>query len=138
MAVWRGQIMTDDAKTLRILIVDDDEMIRVMLSSLLNTLGVDDIVEAENGKQGISKFSAQKPDLTFLDIQMPVKNGFDTLREIMRIDTGAKVIMLTANDDTVVAESCINAGAQTYIKKGESPSLLMPVLKTHIESLIGR
>ena len=114
---------------IRVLLVDDDQLIRKMLAALLSTLGAEVVGEAENGKQAVLFQSKLNPDVTFLDIQMPVKNGFDALREIKRQDAHADVIMLTASDDTVIAESCINAGARSYIKKGESFEALGPVVE---------
>ena len=118
-----------------ILLVDDDALIRQILSSLLQKLGVIEIAEATNGLEALSEFAKQKPDLVFLDIEMPEKNGFDTLRKIKQIDATANVVMLTANDNTAVAESCINAGAQSYIKKGGNPKALIATLSMLITGL---
>jgi two-component system chemotaxis response regulator CheY len=131
----RQLAMTIEDTAPRVLIVDDDILIRALLASILKELGVEIVGEAANGREAIVAFSNLSPDLTLLDIQMPIKNGFDTLREIKRIDDNAEVVMLTANDDTVVAESCINAGARSYIKKGLGPDKLMPVLQSIFDSL---
>ena len=127
--------MSVDEKILRVLIVDDDELIRLMLTALLGHLGAEITGEAANGKEAISAYSAQRPDLTLLDIERPVKNGIDTLKEIRKIDSSAEIIMLTANDNTAVAESCIHAGARTYINKREAPDVIAAVLKTHLDAL---
>ncbi len=127
--------MSDATDAIRVLIVDDDELIRTILKALLGHLDVEIAGEAANGKEAISAFGRLRPELTLLDIEMPVKNGFDTLKDIRKIDASAEVIMLTANDNTAIAESCIHAGARTYIKKGESPEVLKTVLKTHLDAL---
>ncbi len=127
--------MNESERNPRILIVDDDDLIRALMGTILKSLGADIVGEAANGKDAVSAFSTLNPDLTLLDIQMPLQNGIDALREIRKLDGTAEVVMLTANDDTVVAESCIHAGARTYIKKGEAPAELVPVMQSIIESL---
>jgi len=127
--------MAVETKGLRILVVDDDDLIRALLKTLLKHLGADVVGEAANGKEAISQFSTLGPDLVLLDVEMPVKNGFDTLKEIKKLDAQAEIIMLTANDNTAVAESCIHAGARTYIKKGETPQVLQASLQTHLAAL---
>ena len=127
--------MSGETKVLRVFIVDDDELIRVLLKSLLNLMGVEVAGEAADGKQAVSQYPTLKPDVTLLDVEMPVKNGFDTLKEIKKLDAGAEIIMLTANDNTAIAESCIHAGARSYIKKGLAPEMLQSTLQTHLDAL---
>jgi len=89
--------------------------------------------EAENGEEAVEAYERYQPDVTFLDINMPVKNGVFALREIILQNPIAKVIMLTANDDTSVAESCIYLGARNYIIKGEGPE----DLKQNLSAVLG-
>lgn len=135
MGLERQLAMVVENTPPRVLIVDDDILIRALLVSLLKKLGVEIVGEAANGREAIVAYSNLNPDLTLLDIQMPIKNGVDTLREIKRIDRHAEVVMLTANDDTAVAESCINSGARTYIKKGVGPDELLPALQSVFTSM---
>ena len=127
--------MPNKTKALRVLIVDDDELIRVLLKSLLNLLGEEVAGEAADGEEAVSRYPTLKPDVTLLDVEMPVKNGFDTLKDIKRLDADAEIIMLTANDNTAVAESCIHAGARSYIKKGLTAEMLKSTLQTHLDAL---
>jgi len=127
--------MSGETKVQRVLIVDDDELIRVLLKSLLKLIGAEVVGEAADGKEAVSRYATLKPDVTLLDVEMPVKNGFDALKEIRKLDASAEIIMLTANDNTAVAESCIHAGARSYIKKGLTAEMLKSTLQTHLDSL---
>ena len=72
-------------KTLRgsILVVDDDPDIRDILSETLNSLGAR-VITAANGQECLDKVDKEAPELVFLDIEMPVKNGLEVLKELRR------------------------------------------------------
>jgi|GEM_PF-435445 len=113
----------------RVLIVDDDSLMRSLLAGLVDGLGAEVVGEAENGNEAVEAFKRFQPTITFLDINMPVKDGVWALQEIMEIDPRATIVMLSANDDTSIAESCLYAGARNYVKKGDGPEELRASLK---------
>ena len=104
-------------------------MMRAVLKMVLETIGCEVVAEAGDGKEAVSQFQEHAPDITFLDIEMPVKNGVDALSEIMKLNSSAVVMMLTANDNTNIAEACIANGAKDYIRKGQTPEELLKVLQ---------
>jgi len=116
----------------RILVVDDDEVMRTLIGGMVAAMGAEVVGEAGNGEDAVAAYERLRPDLMLLDVNMPVKNGVDALQEIIALDAGATVVMLSANDDTAVAESCLYEGARNYIRKGAGPedlqSGLMAVL----------
>jgi len=116
----------------RVLICDDDPLMRKLLSRLLAVMGCDVVGEAEDGGEGISLFRKHKPDLTLMDINMPGMNGVTALDEIMKVNAHASVVMLSAMDDTAVAESCLHQGAIGYIQKGADMGALQTALKDYI------
>jgi two-component system, chemotaxis family, chemotaxis protein CheY len=120
----------------RVLVVDDEEVIRHLLKALLSSLGAKVVAEAANGEEAILAFHEHKPDITFLDIQMPVKNGTETLKEIIADDPEAIVVMLTATSDMDVADSCIELGAKKFVRKGAAPDVLNLMLKAGLD-LVG-
>ncbi|MCK4695701.1 MAG: response regulator, partial [Candidatus Cloacimonetes bacterium] len=65
----------------KILIVDDEKMIRIVLSKVLSKAGYE-IFEAENGKEALEKYEQYKPDLVLLDFQLPGMNGLEVLEEL--------------------------------------------------------
>ncbi len=112
----------------RVLICDDDPLMRKLLNRLLSSIGCDVVGEAEDGDGGVRLFKELKPDLTLMDISMPGKNGVDALAGIMKANSEAVVVMLSAMDDTTVAESCLHKGALGYIKKGTDMGELQAAL----------
>ncbi|NQV44923.1 MAG: response regulator [Rhodospirillales bacterium] len=122
--------MTTTAK--RVLVCDDDPLMRKLLSRLLTMMGCDVVGEAEDGNEGVALFRENGPDLTLMDINMPGKNGVDALNEIIKMNAHASVVMLSAMDDTVVAESCLHKGAIGYIQKGTDMGALQIALKEYI------
>ncbi|MBT3700961.1 MAG: response regulator transcription factor [Alphaproteobacteria bacterium] len=127
--------MSDTQKSCRILIVDDEPMMRAVLKMVLEAIGCEVVAQAGDGKEAFVQFKETTPDLTLLDIEMPVKNGVDALSDIRNIDSSARVVMLTANDNTNVAEACIANGAADYIRKGQTPEELMALLQTKLSSM---
>ena len=101
----------------RILIVEDTQSVRMMAASIVETLGGKVIGLAGDGIEAEEKFNQHKPDLTLLDIEMPNRNGIDTLSALLEINADAKIVMLTAVGDISVAERCIRLGATGYLFK---------------------
>ena len=121
----------------RVLLVDDDESLRDLLKLILLKFGVEIVCEASNGEEGLAAFKEHQPDIVFLDIDMPVKNGTETLKELMEITPDAFVVMLTAISSMDTADACVEAGARSYIRKGASPNILNTLLKTQLDSFRG-
>ncbi len=117
----------------RVLIVDDDEMTRDLLKSLLPGLGAEVVGEAVNGEEAIEVFNQCNPDITFLDVRMPVMDGVEALKGIIGKDPDAIVVMLTAISDIEVAETCMEAGARNYIRKGAAAAVLRIMLQSGLD-----
>jgi DNA-binding response OmpR family regulator len=102
----------------KILIVDDEPDIRKILTKRLENAGYD-VVEAENGKEGIALATKEAPDLILMDIMMPVMNGVEATRHIRAqlITAAIPVIMLTAKKDKQSELEGIDVGADDYITK---------------------
>ena len=125
--------MNDNSKP-SVMIVDDLEEIRSMFGAIVKSLGANIVGEAENGEVALEVFRQHRPDLVLLDIQMPVKNGINTLKEILAEDSAANVVMLTSVSDTMVVDDCIIAGAKDYIRK----DLELDVIKQRLESAFAK
>jgi len=100
----------------KILVVDDAEFLRVRISKMLVGDGYE-VIEAENGLLALNAFKAQKPDVVLMDITMPEMDGLTALREILAVDSKAKVIMLTALGQESVVLEAIKSGAKDFIVK---------------------
>lgn len=108
-----------------ILIIDDEEDIRQMISDKLVTEGFD-ILPAENGLEGFEKAKKERPDLVVLDLMMPDRDGFAVCRDF-RSDQKTKripILMLTALTTTEKTIEGLEAGADDYMTKPFSPKEL--------------
>lgn len=102
---------------IKVLVVDDSDIIRFELMDILEEAGFEIVAEAENGVVGVSKFTELKPDVVTLDIIMPEKDGITALKEILQINPAAKVVMVTAMGSKQTLFECIKAGAFDFIEK---------------------
>ncbi len=101
----------------RVLVVDDAMFMRAMLKKVLTGAGFEIAGEAENGQIAVERYKELKPDLVMMDITMPEMDGLAALKEIMKVDSGAKVVMCTAlGQERNVAEA-LKIGAKDYIIK---------------------
>jgi two-component system chemotaxis response regulator CheY len=101
----------------RIVLVDDNEMIRIVLRSLLRTAGYEVVGEARNGATGLEMVDRIRPDLVCLDVVMPVLNGIDTLLAIRDRFPAIPVLMITGQSDKDSIQSMICQGATDIIVK---------------------
>jgi len=113
----------------RVLIVDDALFMRSMIKDILATSGRYEVVgEAANGKEAIEKFQEIQPEVLTMDIVMPVMDGIEATREILRLDPGVKIVMCSAlGQEPLVIES-IAAGAKDFIVKPFTPEKVLKVL----------
>lgn len=116
----------------KILIVDDSLFIREILSDLLAKNY--EIIEADSADTAIESFSKEKPDLILLDILMPGgdKEGIRALREIIKRDAKAKVVMITAVGQELVIKECKNIGALDYIIKPFDENEVCEIVSNHL------
>lgn len=103
---------------IKVLIVDDHEMVRLGISSYLGVQSDMEVVgEAENGQEAIEKALALRPDAILMDVVMPEMDGIAATKEILRQWPEAKIIILTSFIDDEKVYPAIEAGAASYILK---------------------
>ncbi|RKJ75081.1 DNA-binding response regulator [Butyricicoccus sp. 1XD8-22] len=100
----------------KILIVEDDDNIRELLRLYLEREGYE-ILEAENGAVGMTRWKADQPDLILLDMMMPVMDGWQVCREIRESGSTTPIIMITAKGETMDKVTGLEMGADDYIVK---------------------
>ena len=119
----------------RILIVDDHELVRRGLRSILVTRPEWEICgEAADGSDAIEKARELKPDVVLLDITMPHMNGLDAARIIRRDLPRAKVIILSQYEGSDMRARAFEAGAQGYITKSDASSQLLIAIDSLISN----
>ncbi|MBQ8379949.1 MAG: response regulator [Clostridia bacterium] len=112
-----------------ILICDDAAFMRLMLKDLLKKNEYNVVGEVVNGKEGIEKYQELKPDLVLMDITMPEMDGITALKEIMKIDKEAKVIMCSAMGQQDKVAEAMKLGAKDFVVKPFQPDKLLEVIK---------
>ena len=105
----------------KILIADDHAMIRNGIKTMLKE-NKNYVVagEALDGQEAVEKFKTLAPDLTILDISMPVLNGMEAAREILQEKSDAKIVILSMYDDEEYINRCMEVGVMGYVIKNES------------------
>jgi two-component system, chemotaxis family, chemotaxis protein CheY len=101
----------------KILIVDDAKFMRKTLGALLTEAQHEVAGEAADGNEAIAKFQETNPDIVFMDITMPHKDGLAALKEIVDMDPSAKIIMCSAMGQQRIVMQAIELGAKDFITK---------------------
>lgn len=114
----------------RVLIADDHEVVRQGIRALIEShAGWEVCAEAVDGKDAIQKVAESKPDLIALDIGMPVMNGLDAAREMLRENPKAKILFLTIYDTDQAVKTAIQIGAKGLILKSDAARELVGAIE---------
>ena len=117
-----------------LLIVDDSPVARMIIKKCLPANHGLQIYEAGNGKEGVEKYQEYKPELTFMDLTMPVMNGFEALESIRTFDPDAVIIISTADIQEKVIERVRTLGALYTMKKPPSKKSIQEALERGTEA----
>ena len=113
----------------RILVAEDEALIRMDLVEMLQEAGYEVIAQATNGEEAIALATEHKPDLAILDVKMPVLDGISAAEKIISI---APVLMLTAFSQRELIERARDAGVMAYVVKPFSLDDLIPAIEIAI------
>ncbi len=101
----------------RAVVVDDTIFMRMTLKNILENLGYEVVGEGADGFDAVRMYKQHEPDLITMDITMPNKDGIEAVREILDIDSEAKVIMVSAMGQKTRVIDAITAGAKDFVVK---------------------
>lgn len=117
----------------KILIVDDAAFMRMMIKDILTKNDFEVVGEAGDGQEAIDKYKEHKPDLVMMDITMPDMDGITSLKEIIKIDPQAKIIMCSAMGQQAMVIDAIQAGAKDFIVKPFQGDRVLEAIKKTLE-----
>ena len=120
------------SKPCKVLLVDDVDINLAMLEIFLSPVGFD-VSIAVNGNDAIEKFNSFKPDIVFMDLIMPEKDGFEATREIKAIKPEIPVIALTASIVDSVKEQALESGVNDFMNKPFIPERLFEIIGEHCD-----
>jgi DNA-binding NarL/FixJ family response regulator len=105
-------------RPLRVLTVDDHPLLRAGIAALIQAEKDMLVVgEASNGREAVEKFRSLRPDVTLMDLQMPIMSGMDAIASIRQEDPQARIVVLTTYGGDVLARRALKAGTSGYILK---------------------
>src|SRR5690606_11303989 len=106
------------SEAIKVMLVDDHAVVRMGFKMLLESASdIKVVVEAENGEQGVKLYMEHRPDVVVMDITMPGIGGLEAIERIMAKDSNARILVLSAHEDSVHPKRVLNAGAMGYLTK---------------------
>lgn len=117
----------------KILIGDDSILARKQLKDIILLKGTPTFIEASNGQETIDFYKKESPDIVFLDIVMPVKDGNAAIREIIDYDKNADIIVVSSVGTQSQLKAAIQAGAKDFIQKPLNPDAIHHVISARFE-----
>ncbi|MDA0669983.1 MAG: response regulator transcription factor [Proteobacteria bacterium] len=116
---------------LKVLLVDDHLVVRMGFKMLIDSeKDMKVIAESETGEDGIQKYQELKPDVTVMDITMPGIGGLEAIERIIAKDKNAKILVLSAHEDSVHPKRVLSAGAVGYLTKRSAAEELISAIRT--------
>jgi two-component system, chemotaxis family, chemotaxis protein CheY len=116
-----------------VLIVDDALFMRMMIKDILSKDGLDVIGEAENGVEAVKKYAELRPDLVTMDIVMPEMDGIEAVRNIIKMDPAARVLMCSAMGQQPLVVEALEAGAKDFIIKPFQPAKVVEAVRKALQ-----
>ena len=116
---------------LKVLLVDDHSVVRMGFKMLIDSeKDMKVTAESETGEDGIQKYQELKPDVTVMDITMPGIGGLEAIERIIAKDKNAKILVLSAHEDSVHPKRVLSAGAIGYLTKRSAAEELISAIRT--------
>jgi two-component system invasion response regulator UvrY len=110
---------------IRVMLVDDHALVRMGFRMLLADAQVEVVAEADSGEQACADYAKNLPDVVVMDLSMPGMGGLEAVRRLLAQDPKARVLVLSAHEDTAHPRRVLKAGALGYLAKRSAPEALI-------------
>lgn len=116
--------------SLRLVLADDHAVVRMGFRLLLEGAGAEVVAEASDGPAAVEAYELHQPDAMIMDVSMPGGGGLDALQRLMSRQPDARVLMLSAHEDSQIPLRALKAGASGYLSKSAHPDELLRAVNT--------
>lgn len=113
----------------RVVVADDQELVRTGFRLILNSRGIDVVGEAADGLEAVDTVHATRPDVVLMDIRMPRMDGLEAARRVLATVPDCRVIMLTTFDLDAYVYAALTAGASGFLLKDVTPAHLAAAVR---------
>ena len=110
---------------IRVMLVDDHVLVRMGFRMLLADAAVEVVAEANDGEGALAAYGAARPDVVVMDLSMPGMGGIEAIRRLVAQDAKARVLALSAHEDSAHPRRVLRAGACGYLAKRSAPEALI-------------
>jgi len=121
-----------NSKEMKIMIIDDSILARKQLKDVLTSMGFQNFTEAINGEEAITIYRDFQPDIAFLDIVMPKKDGIAVVRELREFDKNAYIVMVSSVGTQRQLKAAIEAGAVEFVQKPFNEAQIQAIMQARM------
>lgn len=121
---------------MNIIIIDDDPLVVESLKTIINANGIDILDVGYNGFQAVELYAKYKPNLILMDIRMEKRNGIDAAKEILKIDSQAKILLITTFQDDEYIATALSLGCKGYILKQNIKGIIPAINAVYSGNLV--
>jgi two-component system, NarL family, invasion response regulator UvrY len=108
----------------RVMLVDDHALVRMGFRMLMADAGIEVVAEAGSGEEACQRYAAARPEVVVIDLSMPGIGGLEATRRLLAQDPKARILVLSAHEDTAHPRRALKAGALGYLAKRSAPEAL--------------
>lgn len=114
---------------IKVMLVDDHALVRMGFRMLLADAGIQVVAECDGGEQACSDYPRVQPDVVVMDLSMPGMGGLEAVRRLLAQDPKARILALSAHEDTAHPRRVLKAGALGYLAKRSAPETLITAVR---------
>ena len=115
---------------IRVMLIDDHALVRMGFRMLLADAGIEVVAEGGSGEEACQRYAEARPDVVVMDLSMPGMGGLEAVRRLLARDERARILILSAHEDTAHPRRALKAGALGYLTKRSAPDAMITAVTT--------